>query len=35
MLLSNDLSDVKEIANFDDDVPESELVLKANQLPKK
>jgi hypothetical protein len=34
LLLSNDLSGVKEIANSSDDVSESVLVLKANQLPK-
>ena len=34
LLLSNDLSGVKEIANSSDDVSESALVLKANQLPK-
>jgi hypothetical protein len=34
MLLSNDLSGVKEIANSSDDVSESALILKANQLPK-
>jgi hypothetical protein len=33
-MLSNDLSGVKEIANSSDDVSESVLVLKANQLPK-
>ena len=34
LLLSNDLSHVKEIANSSNDVPESALVLMANQLPK-
>jgi polygalacturonase len=35
LLLSNDLSRVKEIANLAADVPESALVLQANQLPEK
>ena len=34
LLLSNDLSGVKEIANSSNDVSESALILKANQLPK-
>ncbi len=34
LLLSNDLSHVKEIANSSNEVSESALVLKANQLPK-
>jgi polygalacturonase len=33
LLLSNDLSQVKEIANFATDVPESVLTLTANKLP--
>ncbi len=33
LLISNDLSGVKEISNLDADVPKSALSLKANQLP--
>lgn len=34
LLLSNDFSHVKKITNFSNEVSESALVLKANQLPK-